>query len=566
MRRTSHRPRMRGLARETPPASVRWRETMAGRLWLGLIMWCAVMLGAALAAFAGLLGAAVWGGAVSLLAVALGLLACVAVSRGTTRPLMRLAHTVRGMAAGDLVLRAAVTGPADLREVALSVNALAEECGLQRARDAEDRRLSSAAREAGIRIRAHLDLSEVLTETVAAIEGFVPNDAAYLHLVRDGRVELPVAHEHEWILPPEFTELPTEVVHVMADLLARHSSQVLQDLNGPDAASVPPRHLAMLRVAGIVSMLVTPFGSDSELDGMITALRKRPGQPWTPAEIDAFQQIAADIGRALKHARQFEAENRLVDELKALDRRKSTFIATVSHELRTPLTSIVGYTEILADTEAGPLTPDQEQMVDTIRRNATRLRNLVEDLLTLSKIESGAFRTSMRPVSLADVITAAMAALEPSAAAAGLTLTSALPRHRVMVSGDPSQLDRLLMNLLSNAVKFTPRGGRIEVTVGGGHGTAVITVTDTGIGIPEAERHLVSTRFFRAANAVKRAIPGTGLGLAIAGTIVANHGGELTIDSAEGQGTTVTVRIPQLPVIPAASHRRRASQASEAHS
>ena len=181
MRRTSHRPGMRGLAREMPPASVRWRETMAGRLWLGLIMWCAVMLGAALAAFAGLLGAAVWGGAVSLLAVALGLLACVAVSRGTTRPLMRLAHTVRGMAAGDLVLRAAVTGPADLREVALSVNALAEECGLQRARDAEDRRLSSAAREAGIRIRAHLDLSEVLTKTVAAIEGFVPNDAAYLH-------------------------------------------------------------------------------------------------------------------------------------------------------------------------------------------------------------------------------------------------------------------------------------------------------------------------------------------------------------------------------------------------
>ena len=85
------------------------------------------------------------------------------------------------------------------------------------------------------------------------------------------------------------------------------------------------------------------------------------------------------------------------------------------------MTSIVGYTEILADTEAGPLTPDQEQMVDTIRRNATRLRNLVEDLLTLSKIESGAFRTSMRPVSLADVITAAMAALEPSAAAAAVS-------------------------------------------------------------------------------------------------------------------------------------------------
>jgi two-component system phosphate regulon sensor histidine kinase PhoR len=186
----------------------------------------------------------------------------------------------------------------------------------------------------------------------------------------------------------------------MADVLARHSSQVLQDLNGAAAASVPPGHLAMLQAAGIVSMLVTPFGTGVELGGMIAALRKRPGCPWTAAEIDAFQQIAADIGRALHHARQFEAENRLVDELKALDQRKSTFIATVSHELRTPLTSIAGYTEILAGAEAGPLTAKQKRMLGTISRNATRLRNLIEDLLTLSKIESGTFRTTMQAVNL----------------------------------------------------------------------------------------------------------------------------------------------------------------------
>jgi two-component system phosphate regulon sensor histidine kinase PhoR len=164
-----------------------------------------------------------------------------------------------------------------------------------------------------------------------------------------------------------------------------------------------------------------------ELGGMIAALRKRPGHPWTPAEIDVFQQIAADIGRALHHARQFEAENRLVDELKALDRRKSTFIATVSHELRTPLTSIAGYTEILADAEAGPLTPKQQEFLDTISRNTARLRNLIEDLLTLSKIESGAFRTAMRPLKLADIITPAVTALKPIAVAAGLTLASTLP-------------------------------------------------------------------------------------------------------------------------------------------
>ena len=426
MRRASYRPGRRGMAAwETPPASVRWRETMAGRLWLGLIMWCAVMLGAALAAFAGVLGAATWGGAVSLLAVLLGLLACAAVTRGTTRPLVRLAHTVRGLASGDLAERAALTG-ADLRE-----RGVVGQCAGGEVRPAARGRRGPAAMGGGPRSR-HPDPRPPgplrgPAEGVAAIEGFVPDDGAYLHLVRDGRIGLPVAHENDWILPAEFAEFPAEVVPEMADVLAQNSSQVFQDLNGPDSASIPPRQLAMLRAAGIVSIVVTPFGIGSELGGMIAALRKRPGQPWTPAEIDAFQQIAADIGRALHHARQFEAENRLVDELKALDRRKSTFIATVSHELRTPLTSIAGYTEILADAEAGPLTPKQQQILDTISRNTARLRNLIEDLLTLSKIESGAFRTAMRPLKLADIITPAVTALKPIAAAAGLTLTSTLP-------------------------------------------------------------------------------------------------------------------------------------------
>lgn len=103
------------------------------------------------------------------------------------------------------------------------------------------------------------------------------------------------------------------------------------------------------------------------------------------------------------------------------------------------------------------------------------------------------------------------------------------------------------MNLLSNAVKFTSNGGHVELTADATNGTALITVADTGIGIPKPEVPLVLTHFFRATNAVRQAIPGTGLGLAITHTIVANHGGELTIGSREGQGTTVTVRIPQLP-------------------
>jgi two-component system phosphate regulon sensor histidine kinase PhoR len=169
------------------------------------------------------------------------------------------------------------------------------------------------------------------------------------------------------------------------------------------------------------------------------------------------------------------------------------------------------------------------------------------DALHDSCTQSGTFRTTMQAVNLADIITTAVKAVQPTVIAAGLTLTSKIPPHGVTVNGDPAQLDRLLRNLLSNAAKFTLKGGQIGVTVGASNGTALITISDTGIGIPEAEQPFVLTHFFRATNVVRQAIPGTGLGLTIACTIVANHGGELTIHSHEGEGTTVTVRIPQPP-------------------
>ena len=248
----------------------------------------------------------------------------------------------------------------------------------------------------------------------------------------------------------------------------------------------------------------------------------------------------------MSHARQYEAENRLVEELKALDKRKSDFIATISHELRTPLTSIVGFIEILRDQGAGPLTTAQQEMLDTVGRNSVRLRSLIEDVLTLSKIESGTFRTVMSPVDLADVISSAVTALKPTAAAAGLTLTVNCPPGGLVVSGDAGQLDRVLMNLLSNAVKFTPEGGRVEVTVVVEAGVAILTIRDTGIGIPDADRSAMATHFFRASNAIERSIPGTGLGLSIVRTVVANHGGALDIDSREGHGTAVMVKLPLL--------------------
>jgi signal transduction histidine kinase len=220
------------------------------------------------------------------------------------------------------------------------------------------------------------------------------------------------------------------------------------------------------------------------------------------------------------------------------------FLATISHELRAPLTTIEGYVEMLADDGPDQVTPAQQKMLDSINRSAVRLRDLVDDVFMLARLESGATSLATRPVNLPDVITVAAEAVRPAIAAARLSLTCTGPETGMTVAGDAGQLERVMINLLSNAVKFTPDEGDITVTTAAEDEWGVVTVADSGIGIPERDQKELFTRFFRASNAKQRAIPGTGLGLAIVRTIMISHGGEVEVDSCEGSGTTVTVRLP----------------------
>jgi signal transduction histidine kinase len=215
--------------------------------------------------------------------------------------------------------------------------------------------------------------------------------------------------------------------------------------------------------------------------------------------------------------------------------------------LRTPLTSIAGYVEVLRDGDPGPVNATQGQILETIDRNAARLRTLIEDVLTLSKVETGAFKTVMQPVSLAEVISSAVAAVSPAANKGNVDIRAELVDPGLMVNGDEGQLDRVLMNLLSNSVKFTPPGGRVTVAAFRDGPMAVVRVADTGIGIPEKDKKNLFNRFFRGSNAVRAALPGTGLGLSIVRTIVANHGGDFDVQSQEGRGTTVTLQLPLPP-------------------
>ena len=298
----------------------------------------------------------VWGGVALAVAVLLVLAASLSTLRTITWPLQRLTATVRRLTSGEYAARAAVAGSAEVREVAQAVNLQADQSGQLRAQEAESSRLRAMTRAAGIRIREHLAADEVMREARAVLAENVDADTVYLHLVSDGQVSPPMGHENEPAIADTFGHTPPPGFAGWLQGLFRHqASELIQDVRGADGERLPPMIRAAMLEAGIVSHLLTPFGTGEETLGFIAAARFGPGRrPWNPAEVDAVESIAADLGRGLHHARLYEAENRLVKDLKSLDQAKSDFFATVSHELRAPLTSIEGYVEMLRDGEAGP--------------------------------------------------------------------------------------------------------------------------------------------------------------------------------------------------------------------
>ena len=231
-----------------------------------------------------------------------------------------------------------------------------------------------------------------------------------------------------------------------------------------------------------------------------------------------------------------------VSTLRRLERMRSDFVANVSHELRTPLAAIAGAAETLADgalsdPEAGP------RFVATIARHADRLTALVDDLLTLSRLESTPESIERVPVDFAHVVRQACDAVAARARDAGLSL-DVDAEGPVRVLGDPEALRRLVDNLVVNAVTYTPAGGAVRVGLAADEGRAVLTVADTGIGIGPEHLARIFERFYRVDKARSRGKGGTGLGLSIVKHAVNLHGGEIAVESRPGAGSTFTVSIP----------------------
>jgi two-component system phosphate regulon sensor histidine kinase PhoR len=232
-----------------------------------------------------------------------------------------------------------------------------------------------------------------------------------------------------------------------------------------------------------------------------------------------------------------------ITELKRLEEIRKDFVANVSHELRTPISSIKGYAETLLDGKVDNENTVKE-FLSIIYQDSNRLANLIDDLLDLSKIESGKMKLEFEPLEILPIINRCVNVLGKSAKDKSLSVKLDIPANLLKVLGDHKRLSQVFLNLLDNAIKYTPEGGSITVSAASKENIVQVDISDTGIGIAEKDLPRIFERFYRVDKARSRELGGTGLGLSIVKHIIQAHNGQVWVQSTLGQGSTFSFTIP----------------------
>jgi two-component system phosphate regulon sensor histidine kinase PhoR len=341
--------------------------------------------------------------------------------------------------------------------------------------------------------------------------------------------------------PQSFVELPESLTSLLLDTAQQLTSLQIERVD-QDPRIDPEGAAEIIKVLGVRALAAVPIAVGDEVIGWLLLQSLRP-RAWGSRGLALCEGLSYDLVSSLIQAQAFEQQRESVRRLEELDRAKDAFISNVSHELRTPLTSIVGYLELISEGGMGAL----EDGVAIIARNVGRLRDLVEAVLTLSAYDAAQVSLDLSPTDLCAVVTECHQVLVACFDARQLEVSLVTEPGLPMVLCDRTQIERVVLNLLSNAIKFSHDGQRVLVELRAAGSDVELSISDTGIGIPTGEQERLFSRFFRSSLAVADEIQGTGLGLTLVQTVVEWHEGTVHVDSVEGEGTTVIVRLPQAP-------------------
>jgi signal transduction histidine kinase len=301
----------------------------------------------------------------------------------------------------------------------------------------------------------------------------------------------------------------------------------------------------MTLTAGFRALLAVPMGDKDDTRGLVVF--RRAAGTFDERVVNLVTALANQSKVAVENAHLFLEIEEKGQQLEVANRHKSEFLANMSHELRTPLNAIIGFSEVLLARMFGEVNDKQEEYLQDIFSSGKHLLSLINDILDLSKVEAGRMELELTTFNLPMAIDNALTLVRTRAENHGITLGIDVDARLGDFVGDERKIKQVLVNLLSNAVKFTPEGGRVGVHAAPANGHVEISVTDTGIGIAQADQALIFEEFRQAGTDHAGKREGTGLGLTLTRKFVELHGGSIGVKSEVGRGSTFTFTLPVRP-------------------
>jgi PAS domain S-box-containing protein len=441
----------------------------------------------------------------------------------------------------------------------------------KRAHDALERygKQLTALNTASNTLLASTNLKDIYQEICNIIYSVFEVKMVWLGIIEEGNYEVkPVAHagrEHGYLSVIKVTwdeHSPTGKGPSGTAIRTRKPSVI--SINDPSFA--PWRTEARKR--GYASRMAVPLLSTSgNCIGVLNFYGKEGA--FTPDSVKLTQIFANQAAVAIENARLIEGlEEKVLERTKEIEdtnielqsvnhelelrreeaeagsRSKSDFLANMSHELRTPLNAVIGLSQVLLEQTFGPLNAKQSEYLDGVRQSGNHLLSLINDILDLSKIEAGKEQFEPAIFSMPETLRNAFMLVKEKAMKHGIALSQELGSEVGLFYADERRVKQVLFNLLSNAVKFTEPGGKVGLKARQDAQTLILTVWDTGIGIPESKRHLIFQPFQQLDSSLSRKHEGTGLGLVLSKRLVEMHGGTISFEAREGGGTSFTVTLP----------------------
>jgi PAS domain S-box-containing protein len=337
-----------------------------------------------------------------------------------------------------------------------------------------------------------------------------------------------------------FRHYPVRAGRPLSDAVLTGEPLLLPDLAAWEARY--PGTMEVIRETGYDAYAATPILADGRAVGVM-GFSFGAEQGFDDGVAVFLETLAGQCGAALERARLYQAEHAARAEAEAANLAKGQFLASMSHELRTPLNAIGGYVDLIQMELRGPVTEQQQADLDRVKRAQQHLLGLINDVLNFAKLEAGRIELEIRDVALGELLDDLEALIAPQAAARGITYAPAPGDETVSVRADREKLEQVLLNLISNAVKFTGPGGTVSMDWVHADGEVRIRVRDTGCGVPPEKQASIFEPFVQVDPDLTRTRQGTGLGLAISRELARAMGGDITVHSVLGEGSTFTVHL-----------------------